>query len=134
MQEKWIIWDSQIENFPDKIYLDNLTDNKDGLVLNFSNEDGDKTIKIIFEDSVMSYRNNDESYMLRTINYVSEVYGSSFMKKNSIFIVENSPYIEWFNSESYDIYKDYDLRHFVFMTPNDIVEVISTYPPKITLN
>jgi len=42
-------------------------------------------------------------------------------------------YIEWFNSQSYNIYKDFDLKHFVFMTPNDIVEVISIYPPKITL-
>jgi len=56
------------------------------------------------------------------------------MFEHPLFIVENSSYIEWFNLQSYDIYKNYDPKHYIFLTPNDIVEVVSNYPPKIIVD
>lgn len=133
MQEKWVKWNAGLDEVPKKLYLESLTDNKDGLTLVFSNENSTRFFRFIYEDSVLSYRNTDESYMLRTINHIRETYGRE-MFEHPLFIVENSSYIEWFNLQSYDIYKNYDPKHYIFLTPNDIVEVISNYPPKIMVD
>ncbi|MFW5438873.1 hypothetical protein [Paenibacillus apiarius] len=133
MGENWVKWDIGLSDFPNKIYLESLTDSKEGLILVFSNEDSDKIYKFNFEYSVLSYRNNDESYMLRTLSYISETCGKEVLG-NPLFTVERSSYIEWFNNQSFDIYKDYNPTHYAFFTPNDIVEVISNYPPTVYVN
>ena len=63
MQEIWERWEPA-KNFPEKIYLESLTDNKNGLTLQFETAD-DKTILINFDSGVLSYRNTDEGICIR---------------------------------------------------------------------
>jgi|GEM_PF-3925465 len=38
MQEKWVKWNAGLDEVPKKLYLESLTNNKNGLTLVFSNE------------------------------------------------------------------------------------------------
>lgn len=49
-----------------------------------------------------------------------------------MFKVVKSEYLEWFGQETYNMYNDYSIVHYVFLTCNDILEVLSTYEPQIT--
>jgi len=65
--------------------------------------------------------------MLKTLNYITETCGKETLG-NPLFTVENSSYIEWLNKQIFNSYKNFYPIHYVFFTPNDIVEVISNYP------
>ncbi len=47
-----------------------------------------------------------------------------------IFIVNHSEYMDLFNEESISIYEK-EMKLYVFLTPDDVIEVLSTYPPSI---
>ena len=46
--------------------------------------------------------------------------------KWSLFIVENSSYVEWFREESAGIYEGIDIVHYLIRTPNEMFEVLDT--------
>ena len=73
------------------------------------------------------------SKRLKTLNELEQKYGKDYYSKWSFFKVSNSPYKRWLNDESYDIYAEYNLEHYVFLTTEDIFEVISTYSPDISM-
>jgi hypothetical protein len=131
MVEKWSKWDSE-KNLPDKMYLERLIDDKSGVSIELKSEDESVTIMVNFEDSVVSYRNSDEGRRLRTIEFLDKEYGKDFYSKWSLFKVDNSSYVKWINQETYDMYADYNIEHYVFLTANDIVDILSTYAPNIS--
>lgn len=132
MEEIWGRWEP-VQGFPERIYLQSLIDNKSGLTLLFETED-DKTISINFDSGVLSYRNTDEGDLYQTLCDLDEKYGSDFCSKWSLFKVRNSSYLKWFKREGcgkWD-YRD-DVEHYVFMTSDDVVEVLSNYSPSISV-
>jgi hypothetical protein len=132
MVEKWSKWDSE-KNLPDKMYLERLIDDKNGVSLELKSEYESVTIMVSFEDSVVSYRNSDEGRRLRTIEFLDKEYGKDFYSKWSLFKVDNSLYVKWINQETYNMYADYNIEHYVFLTANDIVDILSTYAPNINV-
>jgi len=132
MKEIWERWEP-VHSFPKRIYLQSLIDNKNGLTLLFETED-DKTIAFNFESGVLSYRNTDEGDLYQTLRDLDKEYGGEFYSNWSLFKVKNSSYLNWFKKEGcgkWD-YQD-DVKHYVFMTSDDVVEVLSNYLPLITL-
>lgn len=127
-KDKWHKW-IPIEDLPKSIYLHSLTDNNNGLTLIFENED--ETIKIIvnFESSAISYRNTDETGLLSTIKHWHDNYDKYFFKW-PFHKSQNSSYIRWLEDERG--YID-EIEHYAFITPNDIIEVLSIAPPDITV-
>ncbi len=106
-----------------KVYLDALVDDYLGLAMYFTSEEGDN-IKVSFE-TYISYRNCDESERFLFI-------GENFFHNNNHFYKsETTDYIDWIIKESQDIRKDDKIVHYIFITPNDIVEVLSLEEPKI---
>ncbi|MGD7044905.1 hypothetical protein [Jeotgalibacillus proteolyticus] len=62
----------------------------------------------------------------------------SFETKDSsfplIYLMENSNFIKRFDEYGYPSSEDVkDLKHFVFVSENDIVEVLSEYDPKVSV-
>jgi hypothetical protein len=47
--------------------------------------------------------------------------------------VSNSSYISWFIKECEGIYTKGEIYHLVFITPNDVIEVLSTYLPHVSI-
>lgn len=132
MIEKWTKWEP-VMDLPDKIFLEKLIDDKKGLTIEFNDELETTEIIVNFENSVVSYRNSDEGKRLNTLEFLNEKYGKIFYSNWSFFKVNNSLYLKWLNDETYDMYTDYNIEHYVFLTSNDIVDVLSSYPPKIRI-
>ncbi len=131
MSEMWKRWKDDL-NLPQKLVLESLTDNMEGISLKFSDENDENTeIEITFTEHALSYRNRDEGEFLRKFKYLGDEYGDEFYTKWSLFEVDSSHYVQWFNEESLGIHQDENIRHFVFITMNDVVEVLSTYEPEI---
>lgn len=45
----------------------------------------------------------------------------------------NSSFVRWFNEESCEKFVDKNIEHYVFITEDDIIEVISAIAPQITI-
>ncbi|TDX51133.1 hypothetical protein [Orenia marismortui] len=130
---EWIKWKPNT-NIPKKVNLESLIDNKEGLMLTFTDKHNrDNLIYVFFKGSVLSYRNTDEGNLLQTFYCLSQMYDDEFYTQWSFFKIKNSSYIRWFNKESYKKYKGCNIEHYIFITPNDIIEVLSTYCPEVTV-
>lgn len=105
-------------------YLDALVDDFDGLSLYLSGEDHFVTVRF---DSYLTYRNSDESERIDLVNEVSDLRLNSKL----IVTVNESKFIKWIVEESKNIRKDDLLFHYVVLTPNDIVEIVSHDVPEI---
>lgn len=123
MQEIWNEWRA-LENLPTRLYLEYLKDAYDGLTLAFKDEEQNSKYLIVFFDSAISYRSHDEGDLLKTLNEANKKSVFPF------FRIENSHYLDWFNKESFNIHENDEIVHYVFATPNDVIDVLSTYPPE----
>ena len=47
------------------------------------------------------------------------------------FIVDSSDYFEWFNHSSQGIHESEKVVHYAIYTPNDCLDILSAYPPKV---
>ncbi|ASS89275.1 hypothetical protein ACTHHL_06005 [Aeribacillus composti] len=130
--EQWKRW-IPLDDIPSTIYNDMLLDGKDGVILEFSDENGEKKVVVNFKEGVLSYRNTDEGSLLETLNYLDQYYGTDFYSDWSLFKVKNSEYLKWFHKESCGIYESREVEHYVFLTSNDVIEILSIYPPSITV-
>ena len=129
-KEYWEKW-KPLREFPDKIWLESLLQDRNGLKIQFESEN-DKKIDIIFGNTALSCRITDEGDMLQSINYWSEEYGDDFFTW-PLYKSNNSSFVKWFNEESCKKFADKNIEHFVFITEDDIVEVISTIAPNIII-
>lgn len=132
MEEEWIKWEP-LKCISSKMYIEKLIDDENGILLVLKSEDKKKTFKVIFVDPILSLRSTDEGRRLKTINFLEGKYGTDFYDQWTFFRVINSGYVEWFNQETYNIYAIYDIRHYVFLTSNDVVEILSTYEPNVSI-
>ncbi|RXS91006.1 hypothetical protein [Geobacillus sp. PK12] len=130
--EQWERWEP-ITGIPPAIYNDMLLDSKEGIVLKFSDESHKREVIIIFEEGVLSYRNTDEGSLLKMLTYLDQYYGTNFYRNWPLFKVKNSTYLKWFHEESCGIYESRNVEHYVILTPNDVIEVLSTHPPNIVV-
>lgn len=122
--EKWIKREP-LEEVKDKFDVVSVFDNFDGLVFSLENSDGTKTVEMIFNGFVVSYRSIDEGARYKVIVDLDERYGVEFYNKSTFFQVHNSLYIEWIISESYGLYHKDGLLHFVILSINYIVDIIT---------
>jgi|UPI0007C5D92F hypothetical protein len=127
--ERWV----PTNGLPSRLYNDTFIDNKESIVLEFSDEKDKKKIIVKFEEGVLSYRNTDEGSLLRKLNYLDQQYGTDFYSEWTLFKVINSEYINWFLDESSGIYEPNQLKHYVFLTPNDVIEILTTYTPSVVI-
>lgn len=72
-----------------------------------------------------AYRNTDEGARLRL-----QELGQDF-SLSSLYIVENSSWLEWFYKENYGILKGLGIKHYAIITQNDIIEVLNRSEPDV---
>lgn len=107
-----------------------IIDNEQGLQIDLV-FDNSTQIQFLFETSVLSYNVCDEGRRLKTLDFLTNQYGPEFITGSPVYMVENSEYLNWFHMECYNIFSDHPIYHYVFLTLNDIVDVLTTYAPKI---
>ena len=90
----------------------------------------------IFEGQVIAFRSTLEHVYLR----FRDRYGEWRKKLNlncaySFFVLYETEYIQWLNNQHYDIYNDIQdsVRHFVFVTEDEIIEVLDNKEPKFLI-
>lgn len=126
--EKWERWTVNPE-LPAKLELQALIDDQDGLRLVFTSVHDD-TYTFLFDGLVFSYRNTDEGTLLKSLNRLFNHYEADFIGDWTLFQVTDSSYLKWLAEESDTSYETvYTIQHYVFLTSNDVVEVLSTEPP-----
>ncbi|MCG3089818.1 hypothetical protein [Sporosarcina cyprini] len=131
--ERWERW-IPIFGLPPRLFNDSFLDSKEGIILEFSDENNQKKVEFKFEDGVLAYRNIDEGSLLKRLNYLDQHYGVDFYSEWTLFKVTNSEFMNWFLDESSGIYEPNQLIHYVFFTPNDVIEILTTYTPSVVIN
>lgn len=130
--ENWKYWIPQ-KNMPLPDDIKKVCADDEGLIITCIDETKQKNIIFRFLGTIYSYRFTDEGCFLKTFDYINKNYKTHFIHGTSLFKVENSKYLKWFKEESYDAWGTKDFEHYVFYTQNDILEVLSPYPPEIEI-
>jgi len=121
--KKW----EPISGLPTKIYLEGLHHDYEGFRLLLKASGGQaKMLRITF-DPALVYRNIDEGDYL---NYGAD-YSQLEPMEWSFFIVEKSNFLDWFQQVSQEIHDLQNIVHYAIHTPNDCVDILSAYPPKV---
>lgn len=84
----------------------------------------DRVVRILF-DSVIAYRNINESFRLRTLEQIRG------MELPPLVTVENSHWLAWLRHESGGVLDGVALVHYMIITPEDIIEIASEFPPRV---
>lgn len=104
--------------------------NSNGTEIDMESEEHKMIIKFEFADAL---RVSDEGRRIRTYNKIIEIqnYRKDF---NGVPLYEafNSEFYNWAKKESAGYYTDF--RHYVIITMNDIVDIISSCSPEIIVS
>jgi len=123
--EKWIPDHLQSDDYE----LREITQTKDSVQICFV---GDRLlVTVIYEAEFLCMRSSDESDRWKTVDAVLHQKGGTFFKCWLTYKVYHSNFIKWFNEENYGAYSPDEVMHCAFVTPNDIVEVLSLSEPKV---
>lgn len=107
-----------------ELYLSEVKDNKSGLAFLFTDPSSMFQVEVKF-DSHLMYRVSDESYRLKRTSELPEF---SFVMK-----ADQSSFIDWFHEESLNIYTKDRIYHFLILSSDDVIDVLSYEEPSITL-
>ena len=112
------------EGFPLKPQLEDLRYKSGSLEFVFSSiiDNSSNKLKVVF-DWVHSFRVTDEGDLLKML------YEQKGLMLTSIYVVENSKYLEWFNEQSEHIHDD--VVHYIFSTVEDVIDVLSSVTPSL---
>lgn len=112
------------ERFPLKPQLEDLRYKSGSLEFVFSSiiDNSSNKLKVVF-DWVHSFRVTDEGDLLKM------QYEQKGLMLTSIYVVENSKYIKWFNEQSGHIHDD--VVHYMFSTVEDVIDVLSSVKPSL---
>lgn len=95
------------------------------LTLSSSDENINSKIKIVF-DWIYSFRATDEGDLLKMQD---ELKGQMV---TGIYTVERSNYLSWFNEQSSNIHDGDLISHYLIVTGDDVIDVLSSVCPTIT--
>ena len=119
-------WDIGSYGLEDNMYVEQLKDDYEGKAIYLKGEQNNsKILKISFEE-ILSYRNTDESYMLKIWNdNPNENLGRIFYR------IDNSSYIDFFNEMTFGLYKNWKIVHYAIYTTKDCIDILTVSSPKI---
>ncbi|ACQ70066.1 hypothetical protein [Exiguobacterium sp. AT1b] len=127
--EKWI----PVKSIPERLHKESLMDDGDSLRIIVSDATEGQKYSFLFDGLLLSYRNSDEGSRLRMLEHLDRYYAHLEYGNWTLFKMKNSSYLEWFAQESLERYEGMgEVEHYVFLTSNDVIEVLSADPPTVT--
>lgn len=107
-------------------FVDSIHDDDEGFrIILVENQISERKLKITFS-STISYRNTDESFLLKIWNDVDQnLLGKIF------YTISDSEYIDFFNQMTFGLYKEWKVVHYAIYTLQDCLDILSDQPPKI---
>lgn len=131
MIEQWSRWEPA-EGLSNKYYIDSISDTMEELEIILSDAN-DRRIRVMFENSVDSYKSTDETYKLQLICDLDEQYGTDFYSNWIFFKITNSSYIQDTLNGSGVIFNSQEFIHFCIFTSDVAIDILATYEPKVEL-
>ena len=117
------VWQDVAANH--RFELESLLDCLDTLRIDLNDEENRKVS--ILSENCLAYRRMDEGDALVSINSLISSGGTAKV----FYRVEESDFLEWFHSQSFEIHRDQALKHFSICTTNHIIDLIAFDEPKI---
>jgi hypothetical protein len=119
--KKW----EPLTEIPDRIFLEALHDDFEGFRLLLKGVGiNDRMLRISFKTTLM-YRNIDEGDIVQVLN------DSEGFSEGCLYTLEESDLIDFFHKQNYGSYSSSKIIHYAIYTPNDCIEVLSEFPPKV---
>jgi len=129
--EKWTIW-KPIEIPKGNYEVTNIMQNDKGTLIKLN--DGVNKIDVLFEGFVVALRVCDEGSRIKTVMEVQQSQSDRFyFSEWPLYMVENSMFGKWLIDESCGIYADGELEHISIVTANEVIDILTTYQPVISL-
>lgn len=94
------------------------------LVLASNYADITNKIRVVF-DWIYSFRVVDEGDLLK----MQDELGGQMLK--GIYTVEGSHYLKWFNEQSANVHEGDSIVHYLIVTSEDVIDVLSSVGPTI---
>jgi hypothetical protein len=130
-QKLWARW-TPIPKLSEKYYIDAINDTAEGLKIILSEEKNEKkNLQIVFDSSVHSCMNTNETFRLKAIYTLREKYNSEFYTTWTFFKVTNSRYVKWVGEQSLGIVELESLTHFSIVSVDSVVDIVAAYEPKV---
>lgn len=99
---------------------------------NRSIEMNENCVEVLFDGVTPIVRTSIEGIRMRTWGEVQLKYeNKAFFKNWFLYKVENSKLVDWAAEESCGFYEKERLIHFCVVTGEDLIDVISTFEPKV---
>ncbi len=120
-----------IEDFvpKDQYELDEILQNENGLSMRFSGEY--RTIVIEYGYRWIWYSSSDEADRWKTFR---KYFGDRNCVETGLFyILNNSKLKKWIIDEKYGVWNEDKLEHQIYVALNDIIEIIATDRPKVSI-
>lgn len=108
------------------MYIEAVYDDYEGRRILLRGEDPTCAMLRVAFDNCLSYRNTDESYLLKLWHSnEKEVAGKIF------YTIENSSYIDFFHEMTLELYRNWEIKHYAIYTISDCVDILSIEPPTV---
>lgn len=122
-----------ITNIPSGPYVFTATEcGEEGFFILLSLEaDPTKQFRISFEYNPAVFKRTPLRFSRTRIRGLEAQHGSDCYKNYSFFVIEKSPYIQWVYQESFETLPPDWFTHYVFITTNEIIDVLATEAPSI---
>lgn len=100
----------------------------------FTVECENQFVNIIFDCFVPIYVYSDECMRMATYMPVQEKYNDKYyFRKWFFYKIENSDFFNWAMSECYNLYENYQLKHFCIVTQNDVIDILASSEPNFVI-
>jgi hypothetical protein len=109
----------------DELFMSSLSHNKEGLSIVLRELEGNKRVKIFFEDFI-SYKHTIPTFLDRKVSELDDKFLGQIMLE-----VFNSSEVKVLHQYSFNIYKDWEIKHFVILTGEDWIDIVSGVEPKV---
>lgn len=86
-------------------------------------------INIEFERYLL-YSKSDETWAGDTLKAMREAAG---VPLHWLYLVEESNFLERFKERNPHLHSEWDVKHYVVVTSNDVIDVIAVKPPKVSI-
>jgi len=101
-------------------YCDALHDDNEGFRIILEHESGQGPMLKVTFGKFLAYQNIDESNRLKFWNEQKDI-----DEKYTFYEVENSSWVKWFVNENKGKYESSEIKHYMILTGQDVIEVLS---------
>ncbi len=130
--EEWERWEL-IEGIEGRFFIENFQVSAQGLSIRLCATKENKKIEILFFNGADAFRWTNESWCFDVFAVLGNKYGDDFYANWSFFKIVNSNYAKSLSLTSCGLSDDRKFDHFCIVGNDEMIDVLTTYNPVITM-